>query len=295
VENLGGLPGADDLPARLQRMWEHVVAHPERDTLVAGATRKTVHPPLSGRETDREVRVAWDSGADPPAWSTRDAAQREQRKADTARYREERTADRKRRQDGAAPEPHAPAAAAAPAPLTDKERDTFEEAVAWPEHAPLLLPFLNDSIRADADLMFAAVAYAPCDDTEPEDGILQYVAPGLLRDRDFVSRCMKGRVGDPVDTWVIGDHFIANHDAEVTLLCLRIFADNGEANPDLVGQGCGRPEKGTQSPLWANAAFVASAIAILGPEDIVPHMAPGLVAHADVLAAIRRGRASSRA
>ena len=117
----------------------------------------TIFPPLSGRTTKREVKVAWDSGVDPPTWSTRDATLREQRKADAARYREERTADRKRRQDGGAPEPPAPAAAAAPAPLTDKERDTFEQAVAWPEHAPLLLPFLNDSIRADVELMVAAM------------------------------------------------------------------------------------------------------------------------------------------
>jgi hypothetical protein len=58
---------------------------------------------------------------------------------------------------------------------------------------------------------------------------------------------------------------------------------------EIVGDG------NTDSPLWANAAFIAAAIAILGPEYIVPRVAPGLVAHADVLAAIRRGRASSRA
>lgn len=289
VENLGGMPGTDDLGARVQRMWEHVVAHPKRDTLVHDGKRwsVTIFPPLSGRTTKREVKVAWDSGADPPTWSTRDAALREQRKADAARYREERTADRKRRQDGGAPEPPAPAAAAAPAPLTDKERDTFEEAVAWPEHAPLLLPFLNDSIRADADLMWAAVAYGPYWDIDDHgdihDRILQYVAPGLLRDRDFVARCIRAGA-DPVESLYIGEYFLRSDDAEVTLLCLQAHVDYGDSPEHVVGDG------NTDSPLWANAAFVVSAIGILGPEDIVQHMAPGLVANADVLAAIRRGR-----
>eukprot|EP01046_Picozoa_sp_COSAG06_P012318 COSAG06_NODE_721_length_12803_cov_167.866105_5_plen_88_part_00 len=87
------------------------------------------------------------------------------------------------------------------------------------------------------------------------------------------------------------------------MLCLQIHADEWDEYasyassddpsniyPDNIIVG-----GNTDSPLWANAAFVASAIAILGPEEIVPHMAPGLVAHADVLVAIRRGRASSRA
>ena len=73
------------------------------------------------------------------------------------------------------------------------------------------------------------------------------------------------------------------------LLCLQAHVDYGDSPEHVVGDG------NTDSPLWANAAFVVSAIGILGPEHIVPHMAPGLVAHADVLAAIRRGRASSRA
>ena len=41
----------------------------------------------------------------------------------------------------------------------------------------------------------------------------------------------------------------------------------------------------TDSPLWADAAFAASAIGISGPDDIVPHMAPGLAANAGVMAA----------
>jgi hypothetical protein len=165
---------------------------------------------------------------------------------------------------------------------------TFEEAVAWPEHAPLLLPFLNDSIHADVDLMVVAMA-----DVEHIDEIWEYVTPGLLRDRDFVLWCMHGRYHDPIGAWVIGGVFTANHDAEVTLLCLRIFVHNGGADENDVNEIVG--DGNTDSPLWANAAFIAAAIAILGPEYIVPRVAPGLVAHADVLATIRRGRASSRA
>ena len=93
---------------------------------------------------------------------------------------------------------------------------------------------------------------------------------------------------------MIGDYFLRSDDATVTLLCLQAHADEEGARifPEIiVGEG----KNGTDSPLWANAAFVASAIAIIGPEEIVPHMAPGLVAHADVLAAIQRGRVASRA
>ena len=204
----------------LQKLWDKVLAHPERDKLLNNGSRwgRMVPGALLGLAKGAMVQLAWDVAT--YEWGAASAAEKAEKKRKREQDKAEQAEERKRRRAaatdssmdvapsdapaaagaagasvGGAVDDAAPAAAAAPsAGLSDEERDAFDVAFPqWPELARQMLPFLamTTRIAGDKELLLAAIKgeddplseHYPADDALP---LIEFASPELQRDEDII-------------------------------------------------------------------------------------------------------------